>query len=351
MSRFRWLFLRRFLAAGTGARIDIWYLLHDLLRGGLEMPQALGAVMKAKSRETFRVRMLRDWQAALAGGGDAFAMEVSRWVPASEAMIFYGLGRARAEVLFLAAARVAEMRSRQVRAVLSALFLPGVIFVGCVGMTWWMGAEVMPELRQVSDASRWDVFSQAMAWASEGLYANDLEVALLFLLLVAALWLLVLRWTGRGRVLADRFAPFSLYKVLSGSGFLFVCVEFLRMGVDLNRDVFDRLERGASPYVRSRMRAVRAGMLNEGLGFGAALDAAGQGFPDETLVAVASAMEGRADWEETLAGFVERWVERTEATMRMRTAVLNIVLMGVGTAQLLLIMWASFDISTQVQTY
>ncbi len=351
MRRFRWLFLRRFLAARTEARIDIWYLLHDLLRGGLDMPQALDAVMKAKSGETFRVRMLRDWKASLAGGGDAFAAELSRWVPASEAMVFFGLGRARAEVLFLAAARVAEMRSKQMRAVGSALFLPALIFGGCLGMTWYMGWVVMPELRKVSDETRWDVFSHIMAWASEGLYANDFEAALVFAALVAALRVLVLRWTGRGRVFADRLPPFSLYKVLSGSGFLFVCVEFLRMGVDLNRDVFARLERGASPYVRSRMRAVREGMLNDGLGFGSALDAAGQGFPDRTLVAVAAAMEGRADWEETLAGFVERWVDRTETTMRMRTTVLNVVLMALGTAEMVLIMWASFDISTQVERY
>ena len=344
-----WFPVWRFLAAGTEARIDIWYLLHDLLQGGLGLRDALGVVMQAKSRETFRVRMLRDWQTALASGGDDFAVEVSRWVPASEAMVFYGLGRARAEVLLMAAARVAEMRSKQVRAVANALFWPLVIFVGCIGMTWFMGYEVIPAMLEVSDRSRWDIWSRSLAWVSEGFYANDVETGIAFLLSLFAFRLAVLRWTGRGRVFADRIPPFSLYRTLSGSGFLFVCVEFLRMGVDLNRDTFEQFERGASPYVRSRMRRVRELMLNEGLGFGAALGASGQEFPDKTLVAVAGAMDGRADWEETLAGFVERWVERSEAMMRMRTMVLNTVLMAVGTAQMLLIMWVSFDISTQVQ--
>jgi len=344
-----WFPVWRFLAAGTEARIDIWYLLHDLLQGGLGLRDALGVVMQAKSRETFRVRMLRDWQAALASGNDDFAMELSRWVPASEAMVFYGLGRARAEVLLMAAARVAEMRSKQVRAVANALFWPLVIFVGCIGMTWFMGYEVIPAMLEVSDRSRWDIWSRSLAWVSEGFYANDVETGIAFLLLLVAFRFAVLRWTGRGRVFADRIPPFSLYRTLSGSGFLFVCVEFLRMGVDLNRDTFLQFERGASPYVRSRMRRVRELMLNEGLGFGAALGASGQEFPDKTLVAVAGAMDGREDWEETLAGFVERWVERSEAMMRMRTMVLNTVLMAVGTAQMLLIMWVSFDISTQVQ--
>ncbi len=342
---------RRFLAAGTGARVDIWYLMHDLLRGGLEMPQALEAVMRAKARETFRVEMLRDWNRALAAGGDAFAVELSRWVPASEAMVFYGLGRARAETLFLAAARVAEMRAKQVRAVAMALFWPLVIFLGCAGMTWFMGYEVFPAMRAVSDPSRWDAFSAVLAWASEGLYAHDLEAGLLLVLAVLAGRLVVLRWTGRGRAFADRFAPFSLYRMLSGSGFLFVCVEFLRVGVDLNAATFAQFERGASAYVRSRMRRVSGLMLNEGLGFGSALAASGHEFPDKSLVAVAAAMEGRADWEETLAGFVERWIERSEAVMRAKTMVLNTVLMTLGTAQMLWIFWVSFDIATAVQNY
>ncbi len=344
-----WHRVRRLLAVRTEARIDIWYLLHDLLQGGLGLREALGVVMQAKARETVRVRMLRDWQTALASGGDEFAVELSRWVPPSEAMVFYGLGRARAEALFLAAARVAEMRSKQMRAVMNSLFMPSVIFFGCVGMTWFMGYEVIPALLEVSDRSRWDIWSRSLAWVSEGFYANDLEIGVLFLLFLAAFRLAVLRWTGRGRAFADRIPPFSLYRTLSGSGFLFVCVEFLRAGVDLNRDTFLQFERGASPYVRSRMRRVRELMLNEGLGFGAALAASRQGFPDETLVAVAGAMDGRADWEETLAGFVERWVERSEALMRMRAAVLNAVLLGVGTAQMILIMWVSFDISSQVE--
>ena len=195
------------------------------------------------------------------------------------------------------------------------------------------------------------MFSRFLDWMSTGLYENDVLLAGLLVAAVAAMWLLVVRWTGWGRVMADRFAPFSLYRVLSGSGFLFVCIEFLRLGVDLNRDTFRQFERGASPYVRSRIRAVSGRMLNEGLGFGSALEACGNDFPDETLVAVAGSMDGKDGWEDTLAQFVERWVERSEANIRMKTAVLNVVLMAVGTAQMLLLMWGSFDIMSQVDAY
>ena len=349
--RFRWLFIRRFLAARTGARVDIWHLMHDLLKGDTGMSEALDVVMKAKRRETFKVRMLQEWQQALASGADDFAVELSRWVPPSEAMIFYGLGRARAEQLFLAAAKVAEMRAKQVRAVVNALAMPVLILAACAGMSWYTGYELLPEMRKVSDPRRWDVFSRFLDWMSTGLYENDVLLAGLLVAAVAAMWLLVVRWTGWGRVTADRFAPFSLYRVLSGSGFLFVCIEFLRLGVDLNRDTFRQFERGASPYVRSRIRAVSGRMLNEGLGFGSALEACGNDFPDETLVAVAGSMDGKDGWEDTLAQFVERWVERSEANIRMKTAVLNVVLMAVGTAQMLLLMWGSFDIMSQVDAY
>ena len=349
--RWAWLVIRRFLAARTAARIDIWHLMHDLLKGGEGMEAALEIVMKAKRRETFRVGMLAEWQAALASGTDDFAVEVSRWVPPSEAMVFYGLGRARAEELFLAAAKVAEMRARQVRAILNALAMPMLIFAGCIGMSWYTGYELLPEMRKVSDPDRWDVFSRFMDWMSTGIYEHDALLAALLALAVAGIWLAIVRWTGRGRAVADRVPPFSLYRVLSGTGFLFCCIEFLRLGVDLNENTFSQFERGASPYVRSRIRAVRGLMLNEGMGFGAALAASGHEFPDDTLVAVADSMDGKADWEETLAGFVERWVERSDANIRTRTAVLNVVLLCIGTAQMLLLMWGSFDIMSQVDGY
>lgn len=348
--RFPWMFVRRFLAAGTRARIDVCHLMQDMLGSEFGMPQALEVVTRAKGR-TFTAGMLRQWEAALARGTDDFAVEVARWVPPSEAIVFFALGRADAARLFAAAAKLAEIRSVQVRAVRAALGSPIMVFVGNLVMTWFIGAQLMPQLAEMTDPAQWDVFSKFLYWFSTGFYENDILIACIFAGLVVAVWQLVLRWTGRGRELADRFAPFSLYRVLSGSGFLFVCIEYLRLGVDLNEQAFMQFERGASRYVRSRMRSIGELMLGEGLNFGQALEAGGKGFPDAGVASVAGAISGREGWEDSLAGFVARWVERSEAQMRARTVALNWVLTGLGMAQTLLIFWASFDITLSIQTF
>ena len=89
----------------------------------------------------------------------------------------------------------------------------------------------------------------------------------------------MVHWTGPGRTALDRIAPFSLYRTITGSAFLFVALEFLAAGLDLNDRAFEDLKRHASPYARHRIGAIQRGMAR-GAGLGRAMALAGHGFPD-----------------------------------------------------------------------
>ena len=341
----------RTIAARTAARVDIWHLIRGLLLAHFSLREALRITIEANEGSGLRCLMLRRWQGAQAGDPDEFVAELRRWVPATEAMIFYGMGSVQPEELFAAAARVAEMRAKQMKAVMAALLIPTVIGLGCLGLVWFMGGYVMPEMKEVSDPHRWSPFAVWVEAICSGFYANDLMVALVLSAMAAALWLLVLRWTGRGRVMLDKVAPFSLYRILSGSAFLFTCIQFMRLGVDLNEQTFARLSAGASPYVRSRIRAIQNRMSSEGTGFGKAMKATKLGFPDPVLVAVAAALDGQVGWEDELAGFVDRWIDRSEATMNARAAALNILLLAFGATVMVVVPLALFEVMSQAGQY
>ena len=140
----------------------------------------------------------------------------------------------------------------------------------------------------------------------------------------------MVHWTGPGRTVLDRIAPFSLYRTITGSAFLFVALEFLGAGLDLNDRAFEDLKRHASPYARHRIGAIQRGMAR-GAGLGRAMALAGHGFPDPTLVPVAAALDGAPGWEDKLARFVERWVGRSEDLLKSRAAALNGALLIVVT--------------------
>lgn len=343
--------VQRLLAANTGARIDIWNLVEGLLEAKFDLRQSLEIALEAHEGELAKPGMLRKWLRAYQGGNEEFVRELARWAPASEAMIFHGLGLVLPQHLFRSAARIAEMRSKQVRAVVAALWMPVVFAVGSLGLLWMCGGYLMPAMLTISPPERWGLMGSMFGHASLFVYDNDVGIGIAFLVAFLVLRTIVLRWTGAGRARLDRFAPFSLYRILSGSAFLFTALEFVRLGVDLNTNTFNRLSAGASPYVRSRIRAIQLHMSQGGQGFGKAMKAAGTGFPDVTLVTVAAALDGREQWEEVLAEFVERWVDRSEALMRAQAAVLSIVLMVAGTVMLGAMINAMFEIMGSATAY
>ena len=116
---------------------------------------------------------------------------------------------------------------------------------------------------------------------------------------------------------------------ITGSAFLFVVMEFLAAGIDVNDRAFEALKRSASPYVRHRIGSIQ-GFMARGAGLGRSMVLAGQGFPDPSLVPVVAALDGAPGWERKLARFVERWVGRSEELLRARAAALNGALLTGG---------------------
>ena len=341
----------RLLAVGTAPRVNLWNLLADLLGNSFGLREALALTAAANRRNVLLRHVLRRWQFAHAGGAAALVSELSRWVPASEALIFYGTERVPPEDLFRAAARVAEVRSRQVRAIWTALGWPVAIFAAVLFMVWYIGGYVMPVMREATDPSGWPGWVHAIDALATAFYRYDWVFGLAFLAAVAAVWVAVLRWTGPGRRQLDLVAPFSLYRIVSGSAFLLVVLEFLRLRVDLTERTWERLSAGASPYVRSRIRAVQVQMVRGGLEFGAALEAAGTGFPDETLATVAAALDGRPDWEAQLRGFTDRWIERSGAVIAAAAMMVNIVLSVFATVVTLAVLSMVFEVFSQVEAF
>ena len=343
--------LVRLLAATTTARVNVWNLLADLLGNSFGLRETLELTLAANRRNPLRRWMLRRWRFAHAGGMEAFVAELSRWAPASEALIFYGSGRVAPEELFRSAARVAEMRARQMRAIVAALAWPVVIFAAVLFLVWYVGGYLMPAMRETQDPAAWPGYVRAIDWAAGVFYRYDWAFGLALLAAAAAVWAVTLRWTGPGRRWLDLVAPFSLYRIVSGSAFFLVVLEFLRLRVDLTERTWERLSAGASPYVKSRIRAVQVQMVRGGMGFGRALEAAGTGFPDEVLVTVAAALDGRPDWEEQLRGFMDRWIERSGAAIAAAAAVLNVALSVFSTAVVLALLQMAFEVFSNVDGF
>ena len=318
-----WGRLRAALVMGRKARVDCFQTIADLLDAGFELERALDVTARTATGGG-RARLIASWRAALPAG--RFAQTMAASVPPAEAMIFEAYGRVDAGRLFAAAARVADLRERQMAAVRKALAMPVLLGIALVTMLWAAGGWFVPVLESVVPPERWGPGAGLFRAASVWLYDQPLGFAALCAAVAVPAGIATVRWTGPGRTALDRIAPFSLYRTVTGSAFLFVVLEFLGAGLDLNDRAFEDLRRRAGAYARHRIGAIQ-GHMARGAGLGQAMTLAGHGFPDPSLVPVIAALDGVPGWEVKLSGFVERWVSRSEDLLRTRAAGLNAALL------------------------
>ena len=313
-------------ALNGSARVELWNMLTDLMEADLDIENALKVTIRTyrDQGQSLRPWVLEKWRRALLDG--RLPDEVALWVPATEAMVIAGYGRVDASRLFAAAARIAEARGKQKSALWSALGMPVALAVGILISLWLAGGQFIPVMAEIAPPSRWELWTRLFAETALWVHANDLALAIWIGVAIAVLRFVTLNWSGPGRALADGAPPFSLYRTIAGAAFLFVAIEFLRAGVDLNERTFGQLKASASRYTRSRIAAIEARM-RDGDGLGASMVASGHGFPDPSLIAVVAALDGTEGWEERLAGFVARWTLRSEQLLKRRAAFLNGILM------------------------
>ena len=312
------------LVMGRKARVDCFQTVADLLDAGFELERALDVTALALGGRGGRARLIASWRRALPASRFAEAMAAS--VPAAEAMIFEAYGRVDAGRLFAAAARVAELRERQMAAVRKALAMPVLLGIALVLMLWAAGGWFVPVLESVVPPERWGPAAGLFRAVSLWLFDQPLAFAGLCAAVAVPVGVAMVHWTGPGRAALDRIAPFSLYRTVTGSAFLFVVLEFLGAGLDLNDRAFEDLKRRAAPYARHRIGAIQRHMVR-GAGLGRAMTLAGHGFPDPALVPVVAALDGVPGWEAKLGRFVARWVDRSEDLLRTRAAGLNAALL------------------------
>ena len=307
---------------GSKARVDCFQMVVDMMEAEFALERALEVTIKAArdQGQSGRAWVLEKWREALPR--DRFAAVAGSWVPGPEAMIFAASGRVDGRVLFAAAARVASLRERQMSAVWGALAMPVVLSVCVIVVMWAAGGHFIPVLETVSAPESWGAGASLFRGTSTWLYANPGVFAAWLLGGMAVVIVVMIFWTGPGRTALDRVAPFSLYRMVTGSAFLFVVLEFVGARVDLNERTFMLLKSRASPYARHRISAIEREMAR-GVGLGKSMVMAGHGFPDPSLAPVVAALDGVVGWEVKLSRFVERWVGRSDELLRARAAFLN----------------------------
>ena len=339
----------RRLGFGVSRRVEVWQLLADALEGsGEDLGQMMEAVAEgyALQRRGTVAAVLLEIRAGLSGG-DISARMAPYCTPA-ERILFDGIGRTGAGTVFRSASRLLRCQAAMRKAVLDAVALPALLLCGLLGLVMFFGLSLLPALAQVVDL---DALTGLQGWTvrvTRAFAANPFGVVAWTGAAAGALALLMRWWTGPGRTWADRVPPFSLMRLQVGAGFLFAVIECGRGGQQVNTDLLERMADVAGPYGRSRIRAVARCYARAGGNLGDAALMAGQGFPAMELSAVLRTLWNRPGGIARCGDVLERWLGRTEDSVRARMAATNIVLLALAAAALLALMSIALPVIDQI---
>lgn len=317
-------FWRRF-AFGAKAREESWRLLGDLVASGMSLSKALETAAQTAEHagRTTRAAVLRDIEGGVAGA--SVHRRVRRYVRGAEALVFQSIGTTDAVGIFRAAARLAAQQNKLSSALRTALAMPAILIVLMGIICYIMGAELFPIMADIGNEQTWPLIARITSTVTQWFVGHVAWVVVPLVALTGLVGYSLPNWTGKGRGFADRFAPYSLYKLQQGTAFIFTVIELGKMGQTISPRLLENMARDASPYLQTRMSAIAKGLSSQSLG--RAMREGGHEFPALDLVTVCEALDDTEGWVERFAAFLDRWLELLEGRVKEQIAVLNALLM------------------------
>ena len=331
-------------------RQRLYRQLTGLMRSGMSRSEAVGTICKIVSRDGRRQSdtafvVLSDVAASLQNGfGLARALE--RWVPREDFMV---IGTIEDSDLFPEHLEAycktlddrADMRSKAV----GALAYPGFLSILAFGLLIYFDMKIGPALAALLAPEEWTGFGLLLRVASSWCADYVIPLAAATLALPTCVILLLPRWHGLGRDLADRMPVFSLYRSYSGVAFVQAMGVLMSGGLTASEAVF-RIRSGANPYVARQLDRVRTGLL-DGQDLGSSMEGAA-GWPDPELSLSIRILSRTPDFPARLLEIARLWrLETNERTERgflvLRSIAFLLVFVSISG-----VVFAMYDIQGQV---
>jgi type II secretory pathway component PulF len=244
------------------------------------------------------------------------------WVPKTEQMILMaGEQSGHMETALMAVVDVVQAGRKIKSAILGGLAYPFAILFLIIVYIYLFGSRVIPEFTRILDPSGWH-------GAAKSLYIMSVLVQNWMLYFVAALALCLValavalpRWRGYTRIFLDRYAPFSIYRLVVGSGFLMAFAALQSAGVTVEKSL-TRLSDMADPWLRERLDGALLG-IRSGLNCGEALRNAGYGFPSQEVIDDLCVYAEYRGFAEALKLMADEWMEEGIEQIASQMKVLN----------------------------
>jgi type II secretory pathway component PulF len=305
------------------ARRRLWLKLAKLIGNGVQILQAVDSLRDRRiasgGKGEPETLALSDWSVAMKNGA-RLSRAVRDWVTLEEMMLISaGEQSGTLEAALRSAASVMEARKRIVSAVYGGLAYPIVLVMMAIGVLFMFGFKIVPAFTSVLKGTEWTGLAKAMIYVSQ--FSRDWLWLIVFgmLTLILFFFMTLSRFDGPVRVRLDRYAPYSIYRIMQGSTWLIALAAMVEAGLRVE-NALEQLAGNAGPWLKRRITSCLAGMRS-GRNMGDALARAGHEFPDREIIEDLGVYSSLSGFEQALSMLGREWldeaVEQIEARMKV----------------------------------
>lgn len=310
-------------------RQGLWKKLGKLLRDGIPIIAGLREIRGLHKPQAALSIAIEEWIRGM-NNGRKLSDVILPWVNSEEAMlIMAGEQSGSLDEALESVVKVAKAAAAIRAAVVSGLAYPVFLLCMAFGALYFFGYKIIPAFAQAVRTDAWHGLARTMvdaaAFIQHWLHWIALAVVLLLIAFLAALP----RWNGRLRVILDRFAPFSIYRVMQGSSWLIALSALVQAGMRIESAI-EQLGRNASAWARVRCEAALKG-LRAGRDLGDSLERSGYEFPDRAIISDLRLYATRSGFDEALRAIGDEWItESVEHVAALMGIVFAVALLLVG---------------------
>lgn len=339
------------LSMTAAVRMRLYRQIATMLANGLPLLRILDDLyLRASSQgrkpaEPLAIALF-EWKRSVQNGG-SLAEGMHDWVPTAERLLVQaGEQSGRLEASLVAVVEVVQATRKVRAAVIGGAAYPVLVLVFVLGYVYLFGTRVIPEFGRLGDPAAWHGAARGLHLMSSWVQHWMLHSVLLLGLLAAAVFYSMPRWRGDVRLLADRLPPYSIYRMLTGSGFLLAFSALLSAGITVEKSLY-RLCESAGPWLRERLEGALLG-VKSGLNCGEALRHAGYGFPSPEIVDDLCIYSEYRGFPEVLKTLADEWMEEGVARISAQMKVVNGVAITLLTGVIAWLAVGMFSIQEQV---
>lgn len=323
LDEFELKFAKYFFLKNNGGRRKLWLKVAKLLGNGVPILMAIDSIRKRRleaGRKGDPITVaLGHWIKSIESGG-RFSDAINGWVSTEEVMIISaGEQSGKIEQALDSCCKFMVARKEINGAVVGGLLYPAVLIVMAIGVMMMFSYKIIPAFTDVAPNAKWTGQAALMVdianWTRDWIIA---VVAAMGLMISAFFWSLP-RFDGPVRIRLDRYAPYSIYRIMQGSSWLISFSALIEAGTRME-DALQQIARYASPWMKNRMQAILRGMRS-GYSLGDALAKTRNGFPDLEIIDDLGVYANQSGFDVALAMLGREWIEESVKVIKERMKV------------------------------